>query len=170
MKFSLNSETRSVCDEEQKSNTNIELSSMRTIKDDNRTILNVVEESIDSGNAINENLNSQKGIFTRITYNRWKCVFLHNSTIFSCSICDATCRSYQKLKQHRLLLHRAVTFLDQFKPSCCCELIFSTRNAAHNHMNKCSFIILRSPPSGCIKCHGSCTKDVTQRPTSGSPS
>ena len=107
MKFSLDSETRSACssDEEHKSSTP-ELSLTESKRDDsNKTTLNIVDESIDSVMTTNENLHSQKVIFTRLTYNRWKCVFIHNSTVFSCSICDATCRSYQKLKQHRLLQH-----------------------------------------------------------------
>ena len=58
---------------------------------DTTTLHNIVEQSILNGNVNTENLNIQKGIFTQITYNRWKCVFLHNSTIFHCSICDATC-------------------------------------------------------------------------------
>ena len=144
MKFSLDSETCNTGQKQQNSiHTESSLMTMTTTSEDEMTdkttLHNIVEQSILNGNVNTENLNIQKGIFTQITYNRWKCVFLHNSTIFHCSICDATCRSYQKLKQHRLLQHRAITFIDQFKPTCC-ELTFSTRNAAHHHMSKCSFI------------------------------
>mgnify|MGYP003913645103 CR=1 FL=1 len=146
MKFSMDNETRSDCpsDKEQKRITNVESSLPRTTEEIgvDRTTIDIVEQSVDSVNSSNEIPNPQKGIFTRVTYNRWKCVFLHNSTMFYCSICDAQCRSYQKLKQHRLLQHRAVTFLDQFKPNCC-ELTFSTRNAAHHHLSKCSSSVKR---------------------------
>ena len=104
MKFSMDNETRE-CSNNQ-NNTNKESSSRGITEEErNRATLNLnVEESVVNGNENNESLSNQKGTFTRLAFNRWKCVFLHNSSTFNCSICDASCRSYQKLKHHQLNL------------------------------------------------------------------
>ena len=83
-------------------------------------------------------------MFVQVTCRSWLSVYLHNSDLFECGVCqnaDSTdtfyANSWRLLVAHRKKYHRNIDFDDKFQASCGCTKLFATRFLATMHSNTC---------------------------------